>query len=282
MFHRRLLFACLLAGQIACFRAERAAGIRLDPGRGTLLGASTPPTRTPVSEKYLSCLEQEPPRPAQAAVIWMHGLGATANDFEDVPPYLGLPADLPVRFVFPQAPSRPVTINGGWVMPAWYDITELGGWEKEETFASGRGQDEAGVRESERQIRALIERERSRGIAADKIVVAGFSQGGVLALHTALRFEEKLAGVMVLSAGLMFADKLAPEAAPANRRTPLFLAHGTFDPVVSVMVGKRTRHFLESLDYDVEWHEYPMQHNVAMEEIQDIGRFLTRVLQTPK
>ncbi len=176
----------------------------------------------------------------------MHGLGATANDFEDVPPHLGLPADLPVRYVFPQAPSRPVTINGGWVMPAWYDITELGGWEREESFATGRGQDEAGVRASEQQIRALIARERKRGIPADKIVIAGFSQGGAVALHTALRYEENLAGVMVLSAGLLFADKLAPEAAAANRKTPLFLAHGSFDPVVSVMVGKRTRHFLEN------------------------------------
>ncbi len=115
-------------------------------------------------------------------------------------------------------------------------------------------------------------------MAADQIVLAGFSQGGALALHTALRYEEKLAGVMVLSAGLLFADKLEPEAAPANRRTPLFLAHGTFDQVVSAMVGKRTRHFLEHLGYEVEWHEYPMQHNVSVEEIQDIGRFLTRVL----
>lgn len=231
-----------------------------------------------MSETYLPCLEQEPKTPARAAVLWMHGLGATSSDFEDVPPHLGLPADLPVRFVFPQAPSRPVTINGGWVMPAWYDIKELGGWDREESFAKGTGQDEAGVRHSETQIRALIEREIARGVPAEKIVVAGFSQGGAVALHTALRFEKRLAGVMVLSAGLMFADKLAPEAAPANRKTPIFLAHGTFDPVVSVMVGKRTRHHLEGLGYPVEWHEYAMQHNVSMEEILDIGRFLTRVL----
>lgn len=254
----RFFIACLLAGSLAC-----------SPG-----GAG----KETMSEKLLPCLEQEPRQPAQAAVIWMHGLGATANDFEDVPPHLGLPADLPVRYVFPQAPSRPVTINGGWVMPAWYDITELGGWEREEAFASGRGQDEAGVRASENQIRALIARERERGIPAGKIVIAGFSQGGALALHTGLRYEEKLAGVMVLSAGLLFADKLAPEAAEANKKTPLFVAHGSFDPVVSVMVGKRTRHFLENLGYDVEWHEYPMQHNVSLEEIQDIGRYLTRVL----
>ncbi len=229
----------------------------------------------------LNCLEQEPRQPARAAVIWMHGLGASAHDFEDVPPVLGLPESLAVRFVFPQAPSRPVTINGGYVMPAWYDIKELGSWEREDAFASGRGQDEAGVRASERQIRALIERERQRGIPAERIVIAGFSQGGALALHTALRYEEKLAGVMVLSAGLMFAAKLAPEAAPANRRTPIFLAHGSFDPVVPFMVGQRTRHFLEDLGYDVEWREYPIQHSVSMEEIQDIGRYLTRVL-TPR
>lgn len=227
----------------------------------------------------LNCLEQEPRQSARAAVIWLHGLGATASDFEDVPPHLGLPADLPVRYVFPQAPSRPVTINGGYVMPAWYDIKEMGAWAREDAFASGSGHDEAGARESERQIRALIERERQRGIPAERIVIAGFSQGGAIALHTALRYEEELAGVMVLSAGLMFAAKLAPEAAPANRKTPIFIAHGTFDPVVPVIVGQRTRHFLEDLGYDVEWREYPMQHNVSMEEIQDIGRFLTRVLQ---
>lgn len=229
----------------------------------------------------LNCLEQEPRQPARAAVIWMHGLGATAHDFEDVPPVLGLPESLAVRYVFPQAPSRPVTINGGYVMPAWYDIKELGAWEREDAFASGRGQDEAGVRASEQQIRALIERERQRGIPSERIVIAGFSQGGALALHTALRYEEKLAGVMVLSAGLMFAAKLPAEAAPANRRTPIFLAHGSFDPVVPFVVGQRTRHFLEDLGYDVEWREYPIQHSVSMEEIQDIGRYLTRVL-TPR
>lgn len=231
-----------------------------------------------MSDKLLDCLEQEPRQPAGAAVIWLHGLGATAHDFEDVPPHLGLPAGLEVRYVFPQAPSRPVTVNGGYVMPAWYDIKQLGDWEREEAFATGRGQDEAGVRTSEAQIRALIERERQRGIPAERIVIAGFSQGGAVALHTALRYEQKLAGVMVLSAGLMFAAKLAPEAAPANRRTPIFLAHGAFDPVVPVLVGQRTRHHLEDLGYDVEWREYPMQHTVSVEEIQDIGRFLTRVL----
>jgi phospholipase/carboxylesterase len=228
---------------------------------------------------FLTCLEIEPSRPANAAVIWMHGLGATSSDFEDVPPLLALPPGVLVRYVFPQAPSRPVTINGGWVMPAWYDITQLGDWEKEEAFATGRGQDEAGVRASEKQIRALIEREKERGIPAERIVLAGFSQGGAVALHTALRYEEKLAGVMVLSAGLLFADKLPPEAAPANKKTPILVAHGTFDPMVSVMVGKRTRHFLESHGYSVEWREYAIQHTVSLEEIQDIGRFLSRVLQ---
>ncbi len=232
-----------------------------------------------MSEKLLPCLEQEPSQKAQAAVIWMHGLGATANDFEDVPPHLGLPADLPVRYVFPQAPSQPVTVNGGYVMPSWYDIKELGGWEREEAFSAGQGQDEVGMRASEAKIRALIKRELERGVAAENIVLAGFSQGGALALHTGLRYEKRLAGIMVLSAGLMFAAKLTQEAADENRRTPIFIAHGTFDPVVSVLVGKKTRHHLEGLGYDVEWHEYAMQHNVALEEIQDIGRFLGRVLQ---
>lgn len=232
-----------------------------------------------MTDKLLPCLEQEPAGKARASVIWMHGLGATANDFEDVPPHLVLPENLQVRFVFPQAPSQPVTVNGGWVMPSWYDIQELGGWEREEAFSAGKGQDEAGMRASEAKIRALIAREEGRGVPAENIVLAGFSQGGALALHTGLRYEKRLAGILVLSAGLMFAGKLQQEAAAENRRTPIFLAHGTSDPVVSVLVGKKTRHHLEGLGYDVEWHEYAMQHNVTLEEIQDIGRFLGRVLQ---
>ncbi len=273
----RIFAAALATASIPLLFLVSGCPVPSWPGGDAALDTD-PKVATTMEEKLLPCLEQEPSQPARAAVIWMHGLGATANDFEDVPPHLGLPPDLPVRYVFPQAPSRPVTINGGWVMPAWYDIQELDGWEREETFASGRGQDEAGVRASENAIRALIARQRQRGIPAERIVVAGFSQGGAVALHTALRYEDRLAGVMVLSAGLLFADKLPKEAAPANRKTPLFLAHGSFDPVVPVMVGKRTRHFLENLGYDVEWHEYPMQHNVSLEEIQDIGRFLTRVL----
>lgn len=230
----------------------------------------------------LRYLEREPQGStagtANAAVIWMHGLGATADDFFDVPPLLGLPASARIRYVFPQAPSQPVTVNGGWVMPAWYDIRELGGWEREDIFRSGRGQDRPGVERSAAAIVQLIEREKTRGIPAERVVLAGFSQGGAMALHVGLRYPERLAGIMVLSAGLMFADSLATEAAPANRRTPVFLAHGSYDPVVSCQVGQRTRLCLESAGYPVEWHEYAMEHNVVPEELADIGRWLGAAL----
>lgn len=230
-------------------------------------------------DALLPCLEIEPRQgPADAAVIWMHGLGATADDFYDVPPHLGLPATLRTRFVFPQAPRMPVTLNGGWVMPAWYDIKELGGWEREEVFASGRGQDRAGVDRSAAAIARLIERENTRGVKADRVVLAGFSQGGAMALHAGLRHPERLAGLLVLSAGLMFAGALPAEGAAANARTPIFLAHGTFDPVVACLVGQRSRHVLEERGHPVEWHEYPIEHSVNLDEIQDIGRWLRGVL----
>lgn len=220
----------------------------------------------------LNCIEQEPAGEARCAVIWMHGLGATAHDFESVPPELGLPADLAVRYVFPQAPSIPVTLNGGMVMPAWYDILSLG------TGTSGRSQDEPGIRRSESQIRALVDREVERGIEPSKIVLAGFSQGGAMALHTALRYPERLAGVMVLSAYLLLHDQLESEASPANRDLPVFQAHGSFDPMVRLEWAEMSRKHLEDVGWAVEWNLYPMAHQVCLEEIQSIGRWLTKVL----
>ena len=221
----------------------------------------------------LSCIEQEPSGKAEAAVIWMHGLGATAHDFETVPPELGLPSDLAVRYIFPQAPSIAVTLNHGMVMPAWYDIKSLGGG------SAGRSQDEVGVRRSEAQIRALIDREVERGIEPGRIVLAGFSQGGAMALHAGLRYPRPLAGIMALSAYLLLHDKLTAESTDKERLTPVFQAHGSFDPMVRLDWATMSRDILQQAGWTVEWHEYPMAHQVCLEEIHAIGRWLARVLR---
>ena len=206
-----------------------------------------------------------------ASIIWMHGLGADGHDFVDIVPELGLPARPGVRFVFPHAPMRPVTINGGYVMRAWYDIRDDGGVRRE---------DPAGVRASQKSIEALIQREKERGVPASAIVLAGFSQGGAMALHTGLRHGERLAGVMALSCSLPLADTLAVEAAPANRDVPIFMAHGTRDPTIPMARALRARETLTGLGYRVEWREYSMPHSVCPEEIRDIATWLGRVLGT--
>ena len=206
-----------------------------------------------------------------ASIIWMHGLGADGHDFVDIVPELGLPARPGVRFVFPHAPMRPVTINGGYVMRAWYDIRDDGGVRRE---------DPAGVRASQKSIEALIQREKERGVPPSAIVLAGFSQGGAMALHTGLRHGERLAGVMALSCSLPLADTLAVEAAPANRDVPIFMAHGTHDPTIPMARALRARETLTGLGYRVEWREYSMPHSVCPEEIRDIATWLGRVLGT--
>ena len=221
-----------------------------------------------MSDEYLPCIEQNPEGPAAAAIIWLHGLGATGHDFASIPPELGLPPELPVRYVFPHAPKIPVTVNMGFVMPAWYDITSL----------DSRGQDAAGIEHSAAQIRRLVERERKAGIPADKIVLAGFSQGGAVALHTGLRYPEKLAGIMVLSAYLLLPERLADEASEVNRGTPIFQAHGLHDPMVTLDMGQKSRKLLEDHGYQVAWHEYPMPHSVCPQEVRDIGLWLRQVL----
>jgi len=205
----------------------------------------------------------------RAAVIWLHGLGADGRDFVDIVPELGLPADLGVRFVFPHAPMRPVTINGGMVMRAWYDIA-LG--------ADGFAQNAEHLSESVQILNALIETERARGIDAARIVVAGFSQGGAVTLHSALRFGQRLAGVVVLSAPVPYLDELLREASPANADLPIFLAHGVADPMVPFALGEAVSQQLRGLGRPVAWHAYPVAHGVNLEEIRDIGRFLATVL----
>jgi phospholipase/carboxylesterase len=208
----------------------------------------------------------------RAAVIVLHGLGADGNDFVPIAHELDLGAVGPVRFVFPHAPTRPVTINGGYVMRAWYDIRDDDG---------ARREDPAGVRASQAAIEALVARERVRGIPASAIVLAGFSQGGAMALHTGLRHPERLAGIMALSCSLPLADTLAAEAAPANRDVPIFMAHGTHDQMIPKARAQRAHETLTGLSYKVEWHEYPMPHSVCMEEVADIAAWLGRVLPRP-
>lgn len=200
-----------------------------------------------------------------AAVIWLHGLGADGNDFAALVPELDLHACPPIRFVFPHAPSIPVTLNSGYVMPAWYDI-----------FGADlvSRQDAAGIQKSARAISLLIEHEISRGIAAQNIVLAGFSQGCAMALHTGLRFPQRLAGIMALSGYLPLADTLAAERAPANADTPIFMAHGSMDPVVIPARGEASRDLLSRLGYPVQWHSYPMQHSVHPREVADLSAFL--------
>jgi phospholipase/carboxylesterase len=217
----------------------------------------------------LATLELETGRPPTASVIWLHGLGADGHDFEPIVPELDLPDSLPVRFVFPHAPMQPVTINGGAVMRAWYDVYGL---------QDVRREDAAGVRVSQAAVEELLARETKRGIPASRLVLAGFSQGGAIALQTGLRHPERLAAIMALSTYLPVADTLAAEASAANRDVPIFMAHGLDDPLIPIERAQLSRKLLESAGYRVEWHAYPMEHSVCAQEIADISAWLRRVL----
>ena len=200
----------------------------------------------------------------QAAVIWLHGLGADGHDFEPIVPELEL--RVPVRFVFPHAPVRPVTINQGMRMRAWYDILQLG----------GGAEDEAGIRASQKLLVDMIAAEKRRGMA--KIVLAGFSQGGAIALQTALRYPERLAGLLALSSYLPLRATLEAERSAESKDVPIFMAHGQYDDLIPVSRADESRQALERLGYKVQWKTYPMPHSVCPEEIADIGSFLLRIL----
>lgn len=217
----------------------------------------------------LECITLEPPSPATACVLWMHGLGADGNDFVPLVPELELPKNHSVRFIFPNAPTMPITINNGYVMRAWYDISGVD---------LDRRADEAGVRRSQTQIGELISDQRGKGIASERMVLAGFSQGGVIALQTALRHKEKFAGVLALSTYLACADTLGAEGTLANKWTPIFYGHGSMDQMISMSLAKQSKARLETHGYTVEWHEYGMAHSVCAEEVDDIAVFLKRVL----
>ena len=226
-----------------------------------------------MSEPLLQTIEIETAPNPVAAVIWLHGLGADGNDFAPIVPELALDGAPAIRFVFPHAPMMPVTINNGHVMRAWYDVS-FGDLE-----GTTRRADESGVRASEARIAQLIEREITRGVASRHIVIAGFSPGGAIALHTGLRYAQQIAGIMALSTYLPLAGSLATEAAAANRKVPIFYAHGTYDPVIPLAMATDSRDKLAAAGYQAEWHEYPMQHSVCAEEVAAISAWLRRVLQ---
>jgi len=219
-----------------------------------------------VSAAPLETIEIETAPDPQASVIWLHGLGADGGDFAPLADEIKLP--IGVRYIFPHAPTMPVTINGGYVMRAWYDISD----------AAIRREDEAGVRVSQKSVEALLAREKARGITASRIVLAGFSQGGAIALHTGLRHSERLAGIMALSTYVPVADALAAEVSPANRDVPIFMAHGTHDPMIPVARAIASHDLLQQLGYAPEWREYRMEHSVCPQEIADIANWLRRVL----
>jgi len=217
----------------------------------------------------LETIEVETKPKPNAAVIWLHGLGADGHDFEPIVPEIVRPDERAWRFVFPNAPVRPVTINGGMAMRAWYDLKGLD---------RRAAEDVAGFRDTDASVRQLIAKEVARGIPANRVVLAGFSQGGAVSLYTAPRYPDKLAGVLALSCYLPRESVFLAERAPANDATPIFMAHGRADTVLTMSLGTQSRDFLKAQGYAVEWHDYPMAHAVCAAEIADIREFLFRIL----
>ncbi|TFW16955.1 alpha/beta hydrolase [Duganella callida] len=217
----------------------------------------------------LQTIEKETGANPTVAVIWMHGLGADANDFVPLIPELDLAGLPPIRFIFPNADTMPVTVNGGYVMRAWYDIvaTDL-----------GRQEDEAGLRASQQKIEALIARENARGIPNERIILAGFSQGCAMTLQTGLRQQQPLAGMLCLSGYVPIAAQAASEHTAASKQTPIFLVHGRMDPVIPLARATASRDLLQQWGYQVEWHDYAMPHSVCPEEVQHISAWLRRLL----
>ncbi|TDU26727.1 phospholipase/carboxylesterase [Panacagrimonas perspica] len=211
----------------------------------------------------------QPDGPVRASVIWLHGLGADGHDFVPIVRELGLAADAGIRFIFPHATVRPVTLNGGMPMRAWYDIVSL----------DRKGKmDDKGILDSVARVRGLIEAERKAGVEPGRIVIAGFSQGGAIAMHAALRYPDRLAGLLALSTYLPSAESLARDANAANRDIPILMVHGQYDPVLNLEIGEWSRDQLKAMGQTVEWLTYPMAHEVCMEEIERIGAWLKDVL----
>ncbi len=219
--------------------------------------------------ELLQTVEINPKKNPKATVIWMHGLGADGHDFEAIVPELQLPETLPIRFVFPHAPFLPVTLNGGMKMRAWYDINSL--------ELMGHQVDTDNIQKSSQAISNLIRREIDQGMTSRQIVLAGFSQGGVIALHTGLQWPSALAGILALSTYLPTLSQLKSDRSAANQNLPIWMAHGTYDPVVALFLGSHARDGLQQLGYSVDWNEYPMLHQVCLEEIQGIRSWLLKI-----
>jgi phospholipase/carboxylesterase len=215
---------------------------------------------------HLEKIIHETKKKAIGTVIWLHGLGADGHDFADIVPQLNLPDHLPIRFIFPHAPIRPVTINANMHMRAWYDIYSLSDLQKE---------DQTGIIQTETAIHTLIHQEIEHGIRSEYIMLAGFSQGGAMALFCGLRYAQPLAGILALSTYLPLLSLATDSAHQANRKTPIFMAHGRFDPVLPITLGKNSYDQLKQLGHPIEWHEYPMAHAVCQAEIRAIGHWLT-------
>jgi len=214
----------------------------------------------------------EPPSVHGASVIWLHGLGADGHDFEPIVPELGLPEDHGIRFIFPHAPVRPVTINAGMAMRAWYDV-------KSQDLR--RQEDAEAIEDSKEIINRFIAAEIRNGIPAHRIILAGFSQGGAITLHSGLRYPERLGGLLALSCYLPLPGRLAAEKSAASLTVPILMLHGVFDPLIPVTTGQQSFELLKHFGYNIEWRTYPMQHSVCMEEVEDIGRWLQSVLAAP-
>jgi phospholipase/carboxylesterase len=223
-------------------------------------------------KQQIEYLEWESGPEPSWTIIWLHGLGADGHDFEPVAPQLGFSDTPSVRFIFPHAPIRPITINDGMEMRGWYDIKGM---------AFDREEDRAGIEESASIVSQLIKYENQRGIETNKIVVAGFSQGGAIALFCGLRFPQPLAAIVALSSYLPDAASLERERSSTNQAVPIFMAHGTQDPVVPLMLAERSRQQLDQMQYDIEWHTYDMPHSVNTQELQDIARFLHNIIKEP-
>lgn len=220
----------------------------------------------------LQSIEVLPATKQKYSVIWMHGLGADGHDFEGIVPELGLPDDHGIKFIFPNAPVQAVTINGGMKMRSWYDILEMSMEHKVDC---------EGINQSSVSVAQLIQKEMTAGIASENILLAGFSQGGVIALHTGFRFPHKLAGILALSTYLPTIDQVKSEATKENQSIPVFMAHGTMDPVVAIQNAKLAFNQLKEMQYPIRWHEYPMEHSVCQEEILAISQFIKDIFSNP-
>lgn len=223
-----------------------------------------------MKSELLACIEINPDETPAYVVIWLHGLGADGHDFEAIVPALQLPAALPIRYVFPHAPRRAVTVNMGMVMRAWYDILEMD---------VSRKVDTGNIETSSNQLKDLIQRELDAGVPSERILLAGFSQGGAIVLHTALRYPQPLAGILAMSTYLPTLDSLAAERSDANREIPIFMAHGKGDPVIPIVHAQNTREQLTRQGYVIQWKDYPMEHQVCIEEISDIRTWMLAVMQ---